>query len=408
MTVHDKKTDIFQKIVAITLLLTPILQIYGWGKFNFSFIITTILCLINLLFRKRGINRIPKALLAYFVFCFFSHAVNASTFMQVLDFGTIRMLLILILFYDCIKLTFFVKVYRRIAFICILFFFIQEICYYLQGVRFIGIIPYLPIALNVDSISSFIMDMSSYERSSSFFSEPAHFAQFLLPLLAIELLGFEKKNWISISIITTTLILTRSGNALFGIAIIIISYIIYIYNNKHKNFFNRLVIGSFSVVVVAFCIYYFSSTEIGKNLMQRQETITNNSNVEFASSGFIRIWRGYYVFDEYDIIHKIIGNDNPDYLTSKINNSRVSRLFDKNDRYFNGIQQILVNSGYIGLFIFVILVCQTWKQTNKCGKTLLSIMIMLSLIASTYFSPTMIIPLVISSLIKPNTNLKIT
>ena len=395
--------NLFQKIVSISLILSPILNIYGWGKYNFSFIIILFLSVINIFMISRNQKKIPKTLYIFFVFWLLSHFISSYN----IHFGLIRIFLSIILFYNCIKLPFFIKAYRNIAFICIIFFFIQEIGYYFSGIRIVGILQFMPIALNIDNISYYLMNMAEYERSSSFFSEPAHFAQFLLPILTIELFAFNTIKWKYVGIILITLLLTQSGNALFGLVVILASYFFRISHNKRINFSQRFIMTITSVAIVAILGYSFTNSDIGKKLLSRADTIQNTTDFTYASSGFIRIWRGYYVFEEFDPVYKFIGNDNPDYISTKINSSIVSVFFnEEHDRYLNGVQQFLISTGYIGVLIFIIFIVKSWKKTNYCGKTLLMTMIAILFIASIYFTDSMLVPMTLSFLMPSNTILK--
>lgn len=396
-------SNFFEKIVSLSLIISPILEIYGWGNLNLSFIIIAVLSIANILIIRNKKNSVPNILWFYFAFWFFSHLITS----QSLHFGLIRISLYIILFYSCVKLQFFIKAYRYIACICIIFFFIQEISFHSSGIRIPGIMPFLPIALDVESISDLLIYYTSEsERSTSFFSEPAHFAQFLLPLLAIELLAFKQIKWKNVFIIVITLLLTQSGNAIWGLSVIGIAFILRTTYNRAIPLFKRLlVIGAFTMIT-GVSLYVYANSDMGQKLLQRSETIKMGNDMDHASSGFIRIWRGYYIFEEFDTIYKFIGNGNPDYLTSKINTSYVSVFFDENDRYLNGIQSFLINTGYIGLLIFSIFIFKLWRKTNRCGKTLLAIMIVISCIASTFFNPIMVIPMVIASAMPSHTTLK--
>lgn len=402
-TIKDSVTT-FQKLVMLALLISPIIQTYGWGNFNFSFIIIAVLSLINII--NKGIinHNVPKLLILYFIFWYFSHLLSISSFFQVFPLGIIRLLLSLCLFYDCLNINYFIKIYRRIAFICIMFFLFQEFCYYILGSRIPGVIGFLPNSLGIDNVSSFLNTLSEAERSSSFFSEPAHFVQFLLPLLTIELFGFTKKRWNTILIIGLTLLLTQSGNALLGLLIISIAYLFNIcLSSKLSPAKKSILLISFIGIGLLLSFIYINS-EIGNKLMSRSDTIDVNSAEDsgFKNSAFLRIWRGYFVFDEFDTFYKLIGNDNPEYLDVMIEKSSVYMFFEENERYVNNIQRFLITTGYIGVLLFSLFIRNEWKKTNFCGKTLLALIIALSFIAYLHFSATMIICLVTTYLMPRN------
>jgi hypothetical protein len=296
--------------------------------------------------------------------------------------------------------------YRKVASACILFFWFQEILYYTIGIRIPGVVTFLPNSL-VEDASSFVNMIATGERSSSFFSEPAHFVQFLLPLLAIEIFAFDRIKWKKVFIIALTLLFLQSGNAILGLAIIGISYIVHILSSKKLSFAHRIMAVFVITVLGAFFLGYYMRSEQGSKLMARSETIkaTSMEDSKFVSSGFIRIWRGYFVFSEYSTLYKIIGNASPKYLDKSIEQSDVYMFFDDDERYMNTIQQILITTGFIGMFIFLLLLYQELKKTNMCGRIVLLLLFGLSFISYLFFSSVMIICLSVANRMPRNTML---
>ena len=102
------------------------------------------------------------------------------------------------------------------------------------------------------------------ERSSAFFSEPAHLVQFLLPLVIAELFYVaDKKAYIRSAIYLLTLLALASGNALLGVLVIIVFYMIMLLRRF------RPIVAFFSVLVfslmIIFSIRYVMNTEYGEN-----------------------------------------------------------------------------------------------------------------------------------------------
>ena len=157
----------------------------------------------------------------------------------------------------------------------------------------------------------------------------------------------------------------------------------------------------FLISIIAFPIYL--NSEIGESMLERTDTMKLPDTTNAYTSGFLRIWRGYFVYDQYDTIYKIIGNDNPIYIDNAIYNSPVSDFFGEKERYFNNVQTCLLHTGIIGVFIFSFFIKKEFKHSNLCGKTLLLLFIVLSFIAYFYFKAMMLIILVYTSYMSDST-----
>ena len=87
--------------------------------------------------------------------------------------------------------------------------------------------------------------------------------------------------------------------------------------------------------------------------MGRKESVSGDMD---NSSGFFRIYRGYYVFDAYSTVEKVIGINNFDKIKKRRDESKVSFLVEgENDLYFNCFQHFLLRTGFIGAFLYILL-----------------------------------------------------
>ena len=81
-----------------------------------------------------------------------------------------------------VDMNYVLKYYKYLVYISVGLFVIQELSYYSIGTR-----PtlYLPLEMYYEgfSLGEFTASRAFMERSSSFFLEPAHFAQYILPLI---------------------------------------------------------------------------------------------------------------------------------------------------------------------------------------------------------------------------------
>lgn len=406
--IRSKESDIFDKLIVFSLLLSPILQTYGWGKFDFSFILTSILSIIYVI--KRGFkSTLPKILTIYFIYRVLVHIISFSSLSSLFPLGILKIYMAYIMFFSIKEMDLFYKYYKNIAIICLTFFYIQEFSYHILNHRIYSVLSFMPFALDYDSVLTYYAEMDTAERSSSFFSEPAMFVQFLLPLLAICLLSEKYRNYPFAAVITLSLLLMQSGNALLGILIILICFLIgYFKKVRGPVVISYILIGA---IIIGVSAYVYISSDIGQQLLQRRVAIRSNSVEEmgYAGSGFVRIYRGYGVYEAYDPLRKIIGNDDEKYILSCISKSDVSSFFlTENDLYFNTFQTFLLFTGIVGAIMFFFVIREEWKQTNIAGKTILLTFVGLSFISSLYLTDTMALYLLLPMLMNESTKKKIT
>lgn len=380
-------TSRLARFVMIVLLLSPILQTYGFGKYNFAFVLTSILAVVTIV--KYGFNKklLPKTLLYFFVYWFFVHLVSARSLTDLLPLGVIKTIIVYAMFFELIEINYLIRYYRRIVVVCIAFFFFQEFTFFTTGYRVLGIITSLPLALDGDTAA--YLDFASVSaRSSSFFSEPAHFAQYLTPLLAIELFRIGKGKVLMLLAITITLLMLQSGNALIGMACVYAVFIIYLIFRK-GSLFNKIVYTTIVVSLLGVGGSYYFSTESGQRVLSRQDQLSGKDDASNGDSGFVRVFRGYFVFDEYSFFEKIIGIDNPTIIKERIKSSKVAYSFAEDEMYFNNFQMFLIHTGIIGGLFFFLIYFEIWKKTNACGRAILIPFLFLSFMSAIFFTETM-------------------
>lgn len=387
---YYKQPSLFARIVMVMLLLSPILQCYGWGKFDFSFIIMSLLAVCHLLIHGVKYTRVPQTLFLYFGWWYLSHILSSSSAVEFLPLGIIRIIITYIMFIDLFDLDYFISKYKKIAGFVITYFYLQELGRVID-IHIPSVFPFLPIAVMEDG-QEYIQLTMEWSRSCSLFKEPAVFAQYLLPLLALELFNNKKRNWKLISILCITLLCSRTGNGLVGLLALFICYVFsIIIRQKGIKLVSSLLFGSlFSCLLLT--VYF--KTDVGKEMNERISTMGVEDTVDrgYAGSTFMRLYQGFFIFSEYSDLYKIIGNDHDTYIQSRAYNSHViSALYGKNDMvtYFNAFQNVLIYTGYIGLLLMFLFFRYLWKGNTLSGKSLIFTLIVLSMVASVYFTNTM-------------------
>lgn len=383
-------SDWFSHVVTILFVVYSIFRTYELFGIRISELADYVLILIYLC--KYGITSkvLPHKLNVYFVFWIFS--VLFSSVWTGWDglrplLGVFHTYLLYMLFFSKSDFNLLIKYYRIVGLICISFLFLQELSVNVTGIRFSGLIPGLNVVKEFGSADDFNQMLINSPRSSSFFSEPAIFVQFLLPLLAIELFwAKDNKRNIRCTFIFLALLLLQSGNAMFGIAAI---FSIYLIKRLKESGSFKTIIATLVILVVSFSgIAYYLSTEQGQSLLARQDQLSM-TDYESGQSGFIRIYRGYFVYDNLNFIEKIIGVNDFSTLHTRIKTSSVKLLFGQNETYFNAVQDMLIKTGVIGISIFILLIVDLWRNDNYCGRSLLLCLVCLCFISAIYLTNTM-------------------
>lgn len=407
MVLADKK-KYSSVIVAILLLLYPLLYTYGWGFFSFGFLFAIFL-MVKFWFQNGCLClNYPKSLFLYVGYFLVARMVYATSLTTFIAPSTTSMIIVLGFFLFCLKnidLNIFLKLYRLIAFVCIAFWLFQEFMYYTAGFRISGVITSLPLTLGgVDGVDVDVWKEANMNsvRSSSFFSESAYFAQFMLPLLALEVFYVSnRKSYFRAIIMVIVLVALQSGNALFGLVVFILCFIKYVYSKMNIIVFVCFIFSISLVGLIASPLLL--KTEQGEKLMLRQEQLESDQNKN--SSGFLRIWRGYFVYTSLNAKEQLFGLNNKEILKRRIASSPVSFTFkSENDLYFNAIHSILLQTGMIGLILFFIFIIWLWRGNNLTGKCVLLTLCILCGMESILFTHTMLLYLVISLLMKKRNN----
>ena len=140
--------------------------------------------------------------------------------------------------------------------------------------------------------------------------------------------------------------------------------------------------------------YYYLNSSLGENLIDRKDSVSGDMD---SSSGFFRIYRGYYVFDAYSPIEKVIGINNFEKIKKRRDESKVAFLVEgENDLYFNCFQHFLLRTGLIGTFLYVMVCVSLWRRNTYEGKAIILTFFALSFVASLYMSSIMMLYIYLS------------
>ena len=285
----------------------------------------------------------------------------------------------------------YLRKYMRIIFyISALLFCVQLALIYKTGSNMCFVPPLSSNVLYRDfSYNELVLFHLTAERPSAFFMEPAYFAQYLLCLLTIELFyssNTKYNNKYIILGIIILLLLIRSGSGVIGLAFLILIKIASIFStlSLQKKIFYTI----FLLPLFYFGIHSYTSSEAGSQMVDRKREISlENSD----SSGSIRMLRGYVVYDKLPISNKIFGSNGDDV---KLIASRTVG-YDEG-MLFNGFQAYLVEYGIIGILLLILIYSYIYRHGKLLSKASTIVILVISLIEYTFFTPLMLMLSVIA------------
>ena len=404
MLTYSINSKWYEKFAALYLAFASILQTYGYGGFlNFSRLCSFVLIFVVLCvcMRKATFSKVPTSLSAYFYWLFLVSILSCTSLADAIPLGQIEKFLLVTAIFSFVNYNKFLPIYKFVSYVSIAYLYIQFIVFHLSGVHITGIIGFLPLDLaDVISVEDFY-DLHTREnaRVSSFFSEPALFVQYVIPLFTIELFNASKfKDWIKVIIVFISILATESGNGLFLLLLVGVSYLVYIL--RYKSVIWRILLP---IALIGLFIggQEYLKTDSAERLLERQDELSND--IEYTS-GFLRIFRGYYVYEEFTPIEKVIGVNNLTILDERIKTCKAAVTFKENDYYANTFQKFLLNTGIIGVIFFIVIMFGLMRNNTPAGRTIAFVYFGSSFIAASYLAPIMFLYLYIAYMEKKSLN----
>lgn len=369
-----------RKIATCIIILSPILAPYGIGGLSFGFILPLIACLTLILQEKKISYSVPKYYLYYLIYMMTIPAIASYFFYGKFDisFGEISLFLVLAIFLKHFDIEYGFKVYERVVLFLVIIFLLQYLSYIFLGHSFSGLVPFLPLVYNNIEMGEFASGQAQAMRQSSMFLEPAQFAQYLLPYLIITLFDKDNNSVVKAILITIVFILLQSGN---GVLFCGLSWILFLTIGdkiREKNIILRVGLYLFIGLAIITVGTVFLTSEIGSGLLSR---VNEFDSTNTTTSGFIRIYRGYIPFAEFDSIQKFVGISTTNNFALQLSNLRCWWMFD-DELYLNSFQSKLIYSGILGTILYTLWVLSIIRQNSQCGKILCLILFLLYFIAS--------------------------
>lgn len=275
----------------------------------------------------------------------------------------------------------FLKTIMIFGCISVAFFYLQFFLS-LVGFRISGLIPILPLAVDVD-VQSVVEKQVVSSRLCGLFMEPSHYAENMSLFLALVLLRGDKslKTIIRGLIITITIFLSQSA---MGVILVLFIWVWWFLKRYTFSLSSIIIIAAFVAVALPFVI----SSELKDQLMLRfSADYFSGESGEGHYSTYIRTIRGYIPFIESDILYKVLGHGLGS-LSSYINanpGTGFLRLTALIPNWINGMSYLLLCTGVIGTFLYLKDVLKLYKKNSEIGKAVMVLVLLLLLSSDSLF-----------------------
>lgn len=332
------------KLFSLLIVLYPILSAYkAFGVVDLGVVLCALVGVAELITDKKKSIKCPNGYWPFFIYII----ITALLVTHSIPARVILYTFLLIMACTYCEFDSIYKYYKIVANICIAFFIVQELIRLTTGVNVSGIFTFLPTIYGNSKVY-IEMTIQNSQRSSAFFLEPSYLSQYLFPLVAMELFGITNHHHHLLSSIWLTIVIffIRSGNGILLLALMWGIWFLFCDINRQTKikvlFAGFIVAGGLIVSKPEMFIELFDRTN---------ELSIHGADEQWQSSGFIRFFRGYYLFGSLPRFNMIFGT-NPEVLEKYMMTNSLG-LFDDDSSFINGIQTILCYYGVLGLFLFI-------------------------------------------------------
>ena len=381
-----------KRYYTLSIVLYPILSAYTLiGPIDLGVALCGLIAGLMFVSGRGKIIKCPKGWKAFLIYVF----IGAILITHAIPARIILYTFILVIGCGVCKLNVIYRYYSFVAKICIMFFLFQEFVRIITGVNIPGIITFLPTVYG-DSAGYIASNIIGSDRSSSFFLEPSYFAQFLFPLVVLELFWNNENTSIRNAVILTFItLLIRSGNGILLLGIIWISW--FFCSDIKKQTKRYIVIGVGGLMLIAVSLLPGAVSEM---LNRSSELSLSGADNRWHSSGFIRFWRGYFLYALFPTLNKIFGM-NPTALRYFMEYKSMGLFSQDIDAAFiNGIQTILCYYGAIGLILVLRHLWLIQRHSTLAVKVMIICTLYLLLSESYFICGRMLVVIIVSYLLK--------
>lgn len=286
------------------------------------------------------------------------------------------------------------KYYRWLVYIAVAFFVIQEFSHIIIGYRPVFFLPFLEMYYEDSNSSSMAAIEVNSDRSASFFLEPSHFVQYIIPYYCISLSRYlkTKKNILEVLALTLVIIWLRAG---VGYVALLAIGSFYFLRSGVMKMYQKIIIVVFVFAGYILLTTVYANNEYVSAILDRTSEFSMTVEESGSQSGFLRIWRGYFIYASMNFASQLfgVGPGCLDYVCNAV----IIPGTRYEGTYMNGIQLLLVTGGIVGLMLFFNYLFRFARKLDVTGKCILIAMICIFLMEHMYNTPKMFLYLLLAS-----------
>lgn len=393
------------KLYTCLFLILPIICSYDFLPIDMLYVLGVV-CAVACYSWVRNANKITisKAMLIYAFYVILSSVFPASQIAMIGVLrrltGVIRFLIIFFCFfigYKYLKQELLYKAYSWICVVVSVLIIVQYFAWFL-GHSFTLIIPNVMINGTLSS-NVYINNQMSNGRFSTFFLEPAHQAQYVLPCLALNIFlpykNGEKINLTRVLLLSIGIIATTSMQGILGTLIIWTIYFMILFGSRNPK---RLVqVIGLIILFVPILIYAYNRPIIQEQIYKKVSSFSANGIIQGTSS-YLRLKVGWDCYGELSVLHKLLGTGYM-YTSSFLQVTGIGRLYYSSEflvGYMNGLSKMMFDVGIVGTLLFFMSVFNEIK--GKIDVVMVGLLVCVSIFLLTcdcYEQLTLYLPLTI-------------
>lgn len=253
------------------------------------------------------------------------------------------------------------KIYKYCVYFCILIFYIQEVSYFFLNRRLTFYLPFLDNYYSGAGVTTdeFSLGTSTAKRSPSIFLESAHFAQFIMPYVAMKMVEFtrNRKVWMELAFLLFTMLIVRSGCGYLMLLAVILYVLIC---DKEISLGKKITASILALLAFTAITLLFSDHPLVSYIAQRAGEISMHTEVQGAHSGFLRMFRGYFIYASLPLANQIFGTGAGSLIY--FCNLEFDGL-NYSGTYMNALQMSLCRGGLIGTILLILFMLKIWKAS---------------------------------------------
>jgi hypothetical protein len=327
-----------KKIYHMLLVLYPILSGYGFSaQLDFGILL---LLISGCLYISKRHQEIKFVFFRGYILFFLTATILSFAILKTIPLRLFLFSINLWLATALVDIELLKRYYGYAVAICCSYFILQEITYNLTGSRISGLTTLVPTIYGAIS-EKYVAIQTRVPRSAAFFLEPSYFAQYLFPYIVINIFSKQKSTFKKAIAVSFIMFLIKSGN---GTILLLLVWGIWFVFSSIKTYIK---ISVATLMLLGLVGIYFIDPTIFESLFSRTSELHATAYLNLGdseTSGFIRFFRGYYLYNDMPLFNKLFGSTS-DAVVAAMN---ASPFLWNRDQFMNGVQTLLI---YNGLFV---------------------------------------------------------